>query len=103
MTNTAATEAHPGSADDTRRILGDLDDSKLLAILALRPTVVDVEQASVFLAGDPDVFGAGQPPPGIAGDIIEVMTSSNRINGSFASLAAMWKYIRPELEYVRVQ
>ena len=48
-------------ADHIRRILGTLDETKLLDIVALRPTILDVEEASVWLAGDSDIFGAGQP------------------------------------------
>jgi hypothetical protein len=76
MAKTAATaETRTASADDIRRILGDLDDAKLLAITALRPTIIDVEQASLCLSGDPDVFGAGQPLSGVAGDIIAILTA----------------------------
>ena len=38
------------AADDVRRILGTLDEAKLLNIMALRPTILDVEEASVWLA-----------------------------------------------------
>jgi hypothetical protein len=76
MTNAPATaETHLASTDEIRRILGDLDDAKVLAIMTLRPTIVDVEEASVCLSGDPDVFGAGQPLPGVAGDIIAILTA----------------------------
>ena len=47
------------AADDIQRILGTLDEAKLLDIMALRPTILDIEEASVWLAGDADVFGAG--------------------------------------------
>jgi hypothetical protein len=38
-----------------------LDETKLLDIAALRPTIPDVEEASIWLGGDSDIFGAGQP------------------------------------------
>ena len=47
--------------NDVKRIIGNLDDAKLLDIMALRPTVIDVEEASLWLAGDPDVFGRAAP------------------------------------------
>lgn len=76
MTSTPGTaEKRLASSDDIRRILGDLDDAKLLAVMTLHPTIVDVEEASVCLSGDPDVFGAGQPLPGVAGDIIAILTT----------------------------
>ena len=61
------------SADDIRRILGELDEAKLLDILALRPTLLDVENASMELSGDRDVFGAGEPLKGVPGDIVEIL------------------------------
>jgi len=63
------------TADDVRRILGTLDEAKLLDIVALRPTVLDVEEASIWLAGDPDIFGAGRPLKLVAGEIVAVLTA----------------------------
>ena len=62
------------AADDVRRILGTLDEAKLLNIMALRPTILDVEEASVWLAGDSDIFGAGQPLKPVAGEIVAILT-----------------------------
>jgi len=63
------------AADDIHRIPGTLDEAKLLDIMALRPTILDVEEASVWLAGDADVFGAGQPLKPVAGDIVAILTA----------------------------
>ena len=50
MAEQPATARGPlATADDIRRILGTLDDAKLLDIVALQPTVVDVEEASCGL------------------------------------------------------
>ncbi len=67
-------EANAASAEEVKQILGELDDAKLLDIVALRPSVRDVEQASLWLAGDPDVFG-GEPLPPVAGDIVAILTA----------------------------
>jgi hypothetical protein len=48
------------TSDDVRSILGELDDAKLLDILALRLNILDIEEASMWLSGDADVFGAGR-------------------------------------------
>ena len=61
--------------DDVKRILGELDDPKLLDILALRPTILDIEEASMWLSGDSDVFGAGEPLKRVAGDIVAILTA----------------------------
>jgi len=74
-----STPAHDGEAsaapDDVRRILGTLDDAKLVDIMALRPTILDVEEASLWLAGDADIFGAGQPLKPMAGEIVAILTA----------------------------
>ncbi len=43
------------SQTDIRRILGCTDDAKITAILALAPTIADVESAAICLAGNSDV------------------------------------------------
>ncbi len=67
--NTAAT------CDDVRSILGDLDETKMLPILALQPTLADVEEASIWLGGDADVFGASEQVSATASQIVTILTS----------------------------
>jgi hypothetical protein len=61
--------------DDVRSILGDLDEAKMLAILALRPTVADLEAVSLWLGGDADVFEPGEPLKGVASEILSILTA----------------------------
>jgi hypothetical protein len=61
--------------DDVKSILGDLDATKIIPILALQPTVADVEEASMWLGGDRDVFGAADPLKGIASQIVTILTT----------------------------
>jgi hypothetical protein len=63
------------TTDDVARILGNLDPTKMLPIMALRPTILDVEEASMWLAGDRDVFGPGLPLQGIASQIVAILTA----------------------------
>jgi hypothetical protein len=63
------------TSDDIARILGDLDPSKMLPILGLHPTILDVEEASMWLAGDRDVFGPGLPLQGVASQIVGILTA----------------------------
>lgn len=70
-----ARRRHLAVPDDVRRILGELDAETILEILALRPTVRDLEDASVFLAGDSDIFGPGNPLHSPAGDIVAILTA----------------------------
>jgi len=62
------------ASDDVRRIFGALDEAKLLDILALRPTIFEVEEASVWLSGDADVF-EGRPLRPVAGEIVAIVTA----------------------------
>ena len=62
--------------DDIKGVLGDLDQAQILAIMSLRPTIADIEQASVWLDGDPDVFGAGEAVQGVASEIIAILTEN---------------------------
>jgi hypothetical protein len=73
--STARDRSKLAAADDIRRVFGALDEAKLLAILALRPTIANVEEASLWLAGDPDVYGAGQPLKSVAGEIVAILTA----------------------------
>jgi hypothetical protein len=45
--------------EDVIRIMGDMNGAKLVDIMALQPPISAVEKASLWLAGDADVFGAG--------------------------------------------
>jgi hypothetical protein len=61
--------------DDVKSILGELDETKMLPILALRPTVADLEAVSVWLGGDADVFGSAEPLKGVASQIVTILTA----------------------------
>jgi hypothetical protein len=62
--------------DDIKGVLGDIDPSQMLAIMSLRPTIADIEQASLWLEGDADVFGAGEPLKTVASDIVTILTEN---------------------------
>jgi hypothetical protein len=63
------------TSEDIKRIIGNLDETKLMHILSLRPTVKDVEEALMWLSGDRDVFGAGEPLKQVAGAIVAALTA----------------------------
>ena len=62
--------------NDVKGILGDSDAAEMLAIMALKPTIADIEEASVWLDGDPDVFGAGKTVQGVASEIVAILTEN---------------------------
>jgi hypothetical protein len=73
--STEAAKRGFATTDDVARILGNLDPTKMLPIMALRPTILDIEEASMWLAGDRDVFGPGLPLQGIASQIVAILTT----------------------------
>lgn len=61
--------------DDIESTLGEMDTEKLMAILALGPSVADVQQAAVWLAGDADVLSGRSLLKGAAGEIVTILTA----------------------------
>lgn len=64
------------TSEDITSILGELDQAKLVAVISLQPTIADVEQASLWLSGDADVFGAAEPVKGKASHIVTILTEN---------------------------
>ena len=82
MKRTAMTShGTPATYDDVKSILGNLDETKLLPILALRPTLADVEEASIWLGGDADVFGASAQLSATASQIVTILTADEDEEG----------------------
>jgi hypothetical protein len=65
----------PASAAEARSVFGTIDDDRLATILALRPTLAELEEASLWLSGDMDVFGPGRPLSEAAGRIVAALTA----------------------------
>ena len=70
-----AAERH-ATAEDVARILGRLDATVLISIMELRPTIADIEEASIWLGGDRDVFEAAPPLKGVASRIVTILTAN---------------------------
>jgi hypothetical protein len=64
------------SRDDLTRVVGEIEDAKVIDILALKPTMADVEEAAIWAIGDGDVLAkAGRPLIGISAEIFEILTA----------------------------
>jgi hypothetical protein len=74
MASPATEKTGIAGRDDIKAILGDIDPGKMLAIVEMRPTIAEVETASLWLAGDTDVYGAGEPLKGKAAEIVTLLT-----------------------------
>ena len=66
----------PATGQQVAAIVGRLDDAKLAAIAALRPTVEEVEEAVAWAAGESDVMGKARTPlSGAAARVFEILTT----------------------------
>ena len=64
----------PASSADVRKILGELDDAKVTSILALKPSLTDLEDAAICMAGDQDILAkSGHRVAATASQIIEML------------------------------
>jgi hypothetical protein len=64
----------PATHDDVRRLLGDVDDVKAVEILALAPTIVELEEAAMWTRGEGEVLGkSGHPLTGVSAAIFEII------------------------------
>jgi len=68
-------EKQHATRDEIVALLGSLDEDRLIALVNLRPTVAEVEEASAWLDGDRDVFGAEPPLKGTAAEIVTLLTA----------------------------
>jgi hypothetical protein len=63
--------------DDVATLVGDIDDASIAAILALRPTTEELEEALAWAAGADDVMGELEiPAAGKAAQIYEILTAN---------------------------
>jgi hypothetical protein len=64
------------SYEELREILGEIDDRKAFEILALGPTVEDLEEAAKWAGGEGEIVGkAGHPLVGRAAEIFDILTA----------------------------
>jgi hypothetical protein len=75
MSKGQAPERH-ATAEDVAKILGHLDATVMVPIMELRPTIADIEEASMWLGGDRDVFELAPPSKGVASRIVTILTAN---------------------------
>ena len=64
------------TASEIRRIVGDITDAKVMAILATDPSLEDLEEAVAWVEGETDVLGdLNLPMTGKVGEIYEILTA----------------------------
>lgn len=71
--------ARPASLIDVRNIFGNLEDAAIAEILALKPTLADLEDAAICMVGDHDVLAkSGLHVPSIAAQIVELLADKEQ-------------------------
>jgi len=72
----------PAASADIRKILGDIDDAKISGILALKPSLADLDDVAVCMAGDHDVLvKSGHHVPVTAARILELLADEEQDAG----------------------
>ena len=62
------------TGSDLHQILGEMDDSRAVEILALHPSVAQLEEARVWLNGGGDVLGKQHRPlDGVVAEIFDML------------------------------
>ncbi|HZV20831.1 MAG TPA: hypothetical protein VE986_04720 [Hyphomicrobiales bacterium] len=62
-------------SEDVKRLFRNIDDHTAASILALRPTLAQLEEAATRAAGAGDVFGGIRPAEGVVSEILELVSS----------------------------
>ena len=78
MPRDSVNHAATATSDEVKSILGELDEGTLLAIIDLRPTIGELEEAQMWLSGDQDVFEPGVPLKGVAAEIVAILQSQEQ-------------------------
>ena len=68
--------AQPATAghEDLTRILGEVDDARIVEIIALKPTLQELEEAALWITGGGDVLAkSGHPLGGVVAAIVDIM------------------------------
>jgi len=68
--------SRPATRDDLLHVLGELDDPKVIDILELNPSVQDLEEVTMCMAGNHDILAkSGHHVSATAGRIVEILTA----------------------------
>ncbi|HEY7663512.1 MAG TPA: hypothetical protein VH934_10365 [Xanthobacteraceae bacterium] len=66
--------SRPANGSDVHQILGDMEDSTAVEILALHPTVAQLEQTRLWLEGEGEVLGKQHRPlDGVVAQIFDML------------------------------
>ena len=70
----------PITHDDIVRMVGDLEDAKITAILAMAPTAKEIDEAIAWAEAEDDVMGDLEKPlSGVAARVYEILMTRKEI------------------------
>jgi hypothetical protein len=70
-------KAATATVGDVKRLLGPMDDGISAAIVAMNPSISELEEVAAWLAGEDDVMGELERPlAGVAGQIYELLAAA---------------------------
>ena len=77
MAGAHQSEQRPATLAEIREMVGDVEAAKLEAILAMRATPGQIEEAMAWAAGESDVMGGqlGRPLAGPVAAVYEILAS----------------------------
>jgi hypothetical protein len=64
------------NSEDIKHLLGDLDDHVILDILALKPTIAELEESALRMEGEDDVLGGIRPASVTVAQIMELAAAT---------------------------
>lgn len=69
--------------DDVKRLLGDMTDEDIIQILAIKPTVLELQEAAAWIEGTGDIIDrAGRPMTSRIAGILEIVDRNDDDEGS---------------------
>ena len=71
-------DSEPATMRDAKRLLRDTDDRKIAEVLAVQPTIWELEEAAIWHRGDGDVLGKqGRALTGKPARIFEILSADD--------------------------
>ncbi|MGO8953739.1 MAG: hypothetical protein ACLPWS_11965 [Rhodomicrobium sp.] len=71
--------AHFAGSEDVRRLYRHIDDHTVAAILALKPTIAELEEAAARASGAGDMFAALGPEHGVVARILDLTSELDEL------------------------
>jgi len=80
-TESARRSLNLASSEDVRRIFRHLDDHTVASVLALKPTVAQLEEAATRMGGAADIFADIRPAKGVVEAIMDLLETVEADSG----------------------